>query len=112
METGGIEIQEKAIRIVAAKGTTKIIEYEESGTDGPGSIPNWFIGVILLLRDEIEEDEKIVIHDGVIRIVKKTPVDRFLDRVKGLKRGSGGELHSYQSPMPPVKEREALPRAS
>jgi hypothetical protein len=108
----GIEMQQKALTIVAAKGTTKIIEYEVSDTDGPGSIPNWFIGVILLLRDEIEEDEKIVVHNGVIKIVKKTPVDRFLDWIKDLKRGSGGELNSYGSSMPPVREEGAIPRAS
>ncbi len=108
----GIEMRQKALTIVAAKGTTKIIEYEVGETDGPGYIPNWFIGVILLLRDEIEEDEKIVAHNGVIKIVKKTPVDRFLDWIKDLKRGSGGELHTYGSSMPPVREEGAIPRAS
>jgi len=107
----GIEMRQKALTIVAAKGTTKVIEYEVSDTDGPGSIPNWFIGVILLLRDEIGDDEKIVVHNGVIKIAKKTTVDRFLDWIKDLKRGSGGELPSYNTSMPPVSEGGAVPRA-
>ncbi len=94
-DTDTVEVQEKVIRIVAAKGTTRIIEYEVNDADGPGFIPNWFIGVVLLLRDEIEDDEKIVIHEGVIKIVKKTPIDKFLEWVKSLKWNIGEVTPGY-----------------
>ncbi len=49
----------------------------------PGNIPGWFQGLILLLRDEIRNDEKIVIQNGIIKIADKTPIDKFLEWVKG-----------------------------
>lgn len=78
-----VEIKSDVIRIVAAKGATRLIEYEMKDPEEPGSVPGWFPGVILLLRDEIQDDEKIVVQDKVIKIVKKTPIDRFLDWVRG-----------------------------
>lgn len=69
-----VEIKSDVIRIVAAKGTTRVIEYEMKDPEEPGSVPNWFPGVILLLRDEIQDDEKIVVEDKVVKIVKKTTI--------------------------------------
>lgn len=80
------------IRIVAARRSSKVVEYEVREFSEPGSIPNWFMGVVLLLRDEIQEDEKIVVHDKVIRIVKKTPLDRLVDWVRRFKsQGADGD---------------------
>lgn len=82
------------LRIVAARGSSKVVEYEVRESAEPGSIPNWFMGVVLLLRDEIQEDEKIVVHDKIIKIVKKSPLDKLVDwvrRVKGERADDGGD---------------------
>ncbi|MBI2413906.1 MAG: hypothetical protein HYV24_11950 [Deltaproteobacteria bacterium] len=79
------------IRIVAAGRSSKVVEYEVREFSEPGSIPNWFMGVVLLLRDEIQEDEKIVVHDKIIKIVKKTPLDRLVDWVRRFKTHGEGE---------------------
>ena len=71
------------IKIAAGKGPSKVAEYTVREYPEPGSIPNWFMGVIFLLKDEIQSDEKIVIHEGVIKIVKKTAIDKLVDWVKG-----------------------------
>lgn len=78
-------IRAEVIKIVAARKSTDIIEYEVRDFAEPGSVPNWFLGVILLLRDEIQEDEKIVVQNRIIKIVKKTAMDKFLDWVRGLR---------------------------
>ena len=83
--------QAEVLRIVAAKGNARVQEYDVRENAEPGSVPNWFLGVILLLRDEIQEDEKIVVHDGIIRIVKKTSIDKFLDWVKGIRSTQGAD---------------------
>ncbi len=100
----------KAAMIAAARGTVRGFEYETIGSGSPGDIPNWLIGVIFLIRDEIEDCEKIVIEDGVIKIVRKTSIERFMDWITR-KRSSGGVLHCYHSSLLPSKK-EALPRAS
>jgi len=84
-----IEIKSDVIRIIAEKGDARVIEYEMKDPEEPGNVPNWFPGVILLLRDEIQDDEKIVVQDKVIKIVKKTPVDRFLDWVRRRRPSEG-----------------------
>lgn len=69
----------EVIRIVAARGNSRVLEYTVREFAEPGSIPNWFPGVLLLLKEEIQDDEKIVFHEGIIRIVKKTAMDRLVD---------------------------------
>ncbi len=98
-----IEMRPGAIRIVAAKGGMCVIEYEVRETEEPGSVPNWFPGVILLLRDEIEDDEKIIVEAGIIRIAKKTAMDRFLDWVRG-RRGAGQGPGNAQGADRPKEE--------
>ena len=78
-----VVVRERVIKIVAGKGSSKIAEYAVREYPEPGSIPNWFMGVIFLLKDEIQPDEKIVIHEGVIQIAKKTAIDKLVDWVKG-----------------------------
>jgi hypothetical protein len=78
--------REQALKIAAGKGPTKAVEYTVREYPEPGSIPNWFMGVIFLLKDEIQPDEKIVIQEGIIKIVKKTAIDRLVDWVKGSKK--------------------------
>jgi hypothetical protein len=79
-------VREQVLKIVASKGTFKAVEYTVREYPEPGSIPNWFMGVILLLKDEIQPDEKIVIHDGIISIAKKTAIDKLVEWVKGSKK--------------------------
>ncbi len=88
-----VEIKPDVIKIVAAKGTARVIEYEMKDPEEPGNVPNWFPGVILLLRDEINDDEKIVVQDKIIKIIKKTTIDRFLDWVKGRRAASTNEMN-------------------
>jgi len=82
-------VREQVLKIAAGKGPLKVAEYTVREYPEPGSIPNWFMGVIFLLKDEIQPDEKIVVHDGVIKIVKKTAVDRFIEWVRGAKKPDG-----------------------
>jgi hypothetical protein len=49
----------------------------------PGNIFKWFPAVILLLKDEFRNDEKMVVQDGVIKIVNKTSIDKFLEWMNG-----------------------------
>lgn len=84
-------VREQVLKIAAGKVPSKIAEYTVREYSEPGSIPNWFMGVIFLLKDEIQPDEKIVIHDGVIKIVKKTAVDRLIEWVRGAKKTDGAD---------------------
>lgn len=79
-------VREQVLKIVAGRGPAKVVEYTVREYPEPGSIPNWFMGVIFLLKDEIQPDEKIAIQDGVIKIVKKTAIDRFVDWVRRSKK--------------------------
>lgn len=79
-------VTEQVLKITAGKGPSKVPEYTVREYPEPGSIPNWFMGVIFLLKDEIQPDEKIVIQDGVIKIAKKTAIDKFVEWVKGTKK--------------------------
>lgn len=79
-------VREQVLKIAAGRGPAKVAEYTVRDYPEPGSIPNWFMGVIFLLKDEIQPDEKIVIQDGVIKIAKKTTIDKFVDWVKGSKK--------------------------
>jgi len=74
---------ENVLKIAAGRGPSRFAEYTVREYPEPGSIPNWFMGVIFLLKDEIQSDEKIVIQDGVIKIVKKTAIDKFVEWVTG-----------------------------
>lgn len=74
------------LKIAAGRGPHRVAEYTVREYPEPGSIPNWFMGVIFLLKDEIQPDEKIVIHDGVIKIAKKTAIDKFVEWVRGSKK--------------------------
>lgn len=77
---------ENVLKIAAGRGPSRVAEYTVREYPEPGSIPNWFMGVIFLLKNEIEPDEKIVIQDGVIKIVKKTAIDKFVEWVKRSKK--------------------------
>lgn len=81
-------VREQVLKIAAGRGPSKVPEYTVREYPEPGSIPNWFMGVIFLLKDEIQPDEKIVIQDGVIQIAKKTAIDKLMDWVKGSKKGA------------------------
>jgi hypothetical protein len=87
-----VEIKSDVIRIIAEKSAARVIEFEMKDPDEPGNVPNWFPGVILLLRDEIQDDEKIVVQNRVIKIVKKSPVDRVLDWIKGRRSSEGTDI--------------------
>lgn len=78
--------REQVIRIAAGTGPSRAMEYTVREYPEPGSIPNWFMGVVFLLKDEIQPDEKIVIQGGVIKIAKKTAIDKFVDWVRGSKK--------------------------
>lgn len=77
---------ENVLKIAAGKGPSRVAEYTVREYPEPGSIPNWFMGVIFLLKNEIEPDEKIVIQDGVIKIAKKTAIDKFVEWVRRSKK--------------------------
>ncbi|MBI5642272.1 MAG: hypothetical protein HY954_02230 [Deltaproteobacteria bacterium] len=96
-----VRVKEEVIKIAAARGPNRVVEYEVREFAEPGSIPSWFPSVILLLRDEIQEDEKIIVQDKVIRIVKKTPIDRFFEWVKGRKPQNSGEADNGKSEKEP-----------
>ena len=79
-------VREQVLKIAAGKGPSRVAEYTVREYPEPGSIPNWFMGVIFLLKDEIQPDEKIVIHEGVIKIVKKTAIDKLVEWVTGSRK--------------------------
>lgn len=91
---------ERVIKIAAGKGPARVLEYTVREYPEPGSIPNWFMGVIFLLKDEIQPDEKIVIQDGVIKIAKKTALDKLVDWVKRSKKAHGLEEGAQHDKAP------------
>lgn len=93
-------VREQVIKIAAGRGPARVVEYTVREYPEPGSIPNWFMGVIFLLKDEIQSDEKIVIQDGVIKIAKKTALDKFVDWVKGSSKAQDLEEKSDHDKAP------------
>lgn len=79
-------VRDEVLRIAAGRGPARFAEYTVREYPEPGSIPNWFMGVIFLLKDEIGPDEKIVIQEGVIKIARKTAIDKLLDWVRRQKK--------------------------
>lgn len=50
-----------------------------------GDIPNHVAAILAFIRQDLKPNEKVIVMDGMLRVVEKTAFDRFIDWAAGRK---------------------------
>ena len=62
--------------------STCMPSYETRKPTEKGDIPNHLLATILFLKKDLKPNEKIVIKNGIINVIEKSMLDRFIDKIK------------------------------
>lgn len=59
-----------------------------------GDIPNHVAAVLAFVRQDLKPNEKVVVMDGMLRVVEKTAFDRFIDWAAGRKFEASARMNA------------------